>query len=105
MKAGGRRQWYFTKTIRFPDVDHPVRILILWDRKNAKGPAKIMATNRTYREGTRILRVYRKRWTGTETFHPESPRLRRSGPAGRDGKQHLGMADINVAQGGPAVPG
>ena len=55
MKAGGRRQWYFTKTIRFPDVDHPVRILILWDRKNAKGPAKIMVTNRTYREGTRIL--------------------------------------------------
>jgi hypothetical protein len=86
VKAGGRRQWYFTKTVRFPEVDHPVRIVILWDRKNAKGPAKIMVTNRTYWEVTRILRVYRKRWTGTETFH-------------RDGKQHLGMGDCQLRNG------
>lgn len=86
VKAGGRRQWYFTKTIRFAEVGHRVRILILWDRKNAKEPAKIMVTNRTYWEVTRILRVYRKRWTGTETFH-------------RDGKQHLGMGDCQLRNG------
>ena len=44
---GKRNQWYFTKTIRFPEVDHPVRIVILWDRKNGAEPAKIMVTNRT----------------------------------------------------------
>ena len=75
VSAGGRRQWYFTKTVRFPEVDHRVRILIPWDRKNAREPAKIMATNRTCWEATRILRVYRKRWTGTETFHPVGPLL------------------------------
>ena len=84
--AGGRRQWYFTKTVRFPDVDHRVRIAILWDRKNGAEPAQIMVTNRTHWEITRILRVYRKRWTGTETFH-------------RDGKQHLGMGDCQLRNG------
>jgi hypothetical protein len=83
---GERHQWYFTKTIRFPEVDHPVRIVILWDRKNGAQAAKMMVTNRTYWEITRILRVYRRRWTGTETFH-------------RDGKQHLGMGDCQLRNG------
>jgi hypothetical protein len=83
---GETKQWYFTKTIRIPKVDHPVRIVILWDRKNGREAAKMMVTNRTYWEVTRILRVYRKRWTGTETFH-------------RDGKQHLGMGDCQVRKG------
>ena len=81
-----KRQWYFTKTIRIPKVNHPVRIVILWDRKNGKEAAKMMVTNRTHWEVTRILRVYRRRWTGTETFH-------------RDGKQHLGMGDCQLRNG------
>ena len=89
---GERKQWYFTKTIRIPRVDHPTRIVILWDRKNGREVAKMLVTNRTFWEVTRILGVYRKRWTGTETFH-------------RDGKQHLGMADNNALRGGPALPG
>jgi hypothetical protein len=32
---------------------------------------------------TRIVRVYRRRWTGTETFH-------------RDGKQQLGLGDCQL---------
>lgn len=83
---GENKQWYFTKTIRIPKVEHPVRIVILWKRKNAKEPVKILVTNRTYWEVTRILRVYRRRWTGTETFH-------------RDGKQELGMGDCQLRSG------
>jgi hypothetical protein len=80
---GETKQWYFTKTIRIPDVDHKVRIVILWERKNGAEAVKMLVTNRIGWEVTRILRVYRKRWTGTETFH-------------RDGKQHLGMGDCQL---------
>lgn len=80
---GKDKKWYFTKTIRIPGVDHPVRIVITWDRKNGAEPGKILVTNRTHWDGTRILGVYRKRWIGTETFH-------------RDGKQHLGMGDCQL---------
>jgi hypothetical protein len=83
---GDQKQWYFTKTIRIPEVDHAVRIVILWERKNGKEALKMMITNRVYWEVSRILRVYRKRWTGTETFH-------------RDGKQHLGMGDCQLRKG------
>ena len=46
----------------------------------------MLVTNRAHWEVTRILGVYRKRWTGTETFH-------------RDGKQHLGMGACQVRKG------
>lgn len=82
----GERQWYFTKTLRIPEVKHPVRLTILWKHKNDSEPVKMLVTNRTYWEITRILRVYRRRWTGTETFH-------------RDGKQHLGMGDCQLRGG------
>ena len=84
--ANGKKQWYFTKTIHIPNVDHPVRIVILWKRKNGKEPIKMMIANRTHWEINRILGVYRRRWTGTETFH-------------RDGKQHLGMGDCQLRNG------
>lgn len=83
---GEQKYWYFTKTLHIPQVDHPVRLVILWERKNGAEPVKIMVTNRVYWEISRILNVYRKRWTGTETFH-------------RDGKQHLGMGDCQLRKG------
>ena len=83
---GDTKQWYFTKTIYIPQVDHRVRLVILWERKNGKEAVKMMVSNRVYWEITRILKVYRKRWTGTETFH-------------RDGKQHLGMGDCQLRKG------
>ena len=43
----------------------------------------MLISNRTTWEVSRILRVYRHRWTGTETFH-------------RDGKQQLGMGDCQL---------
>jgi hypothetical protein len=53
---------------------------MLWPRRQAEQPGIILVTNRVQWEVTRVVRVYRHRWTGTETFH-------------RDGKQPLGMGD------------
>ena len=86
VRIGDYRQWYFTKSIRIPDVEHPVRIVILWDKRKDKKAKKILVTNRTHWEITRVLRVYHRRWRGTECFH-------------RDGKQHLGMGDCQLRKG------
>ena len=83
MRIGDKRQWYFTVTVRIPDVNHKVRIVILWRYRNDDQPCKILVTNRITWEVSRIVRVYRHRWTGTETFH-------------RDGKQQLGLGDCQL---------
>lgn len=82
----GKPQWYFTKSIRMPKLTHPVRIVVLWAEERSDKPRKILITNRTYWEIHRVLKIYRKRWTGTETFH-------------RDGKQHLGMGECQLRNG------
>jgi hypothetical protein len=84
--VGGLTQWYFTKSIRLPALSHRVRIVVLWAEERASKPRKILITNRTYWEVHRVLKTYRKRWTGTETFH-------------RDGKQHLGMGECQLRDG------
>jgi DDE superfamily endonuclease len=84
--VAGHTQWYFTKSVRIPKVNHPVRILVLWSSADAAEPRKILITNRTHWEAHRILKVYKRRWSGTETFH-------------RDGKQHLGMGECQLRDG------
>ena len=84
--VGGHTQWYFTKSVRIPTVSHPLRILVLWSEEKAAMPRKILISNRTHWEAHRILKVYKRRWTGTETFH-------------RDGKQHLGMGECQLRDG------
>jgi hypothetical protein len=86
LRHGDARQWYLTCTVRLPQVNHPVRIVILWHKRRDDAPCKILVTNRTRWEVTRIVRGYRCRWTGTETYH-------------RDGKQHLGMGDCQLRSG------
>jgi hypothetical protein len=80
---GEKQQWYFTCTLRIPDVKHKVRIVILWPTREAASPRIILVTNRVRWEVRRVVGVYRHRWTGTETFH-------------RDGKQELGMGDCQL---------
>jgi hypothetical protein len=86
LQAGGRLQWYFTCTLRLPDVQHKVRILILWQQREDEQARIMLVTNRVQWEASRIVRAYRHRWTGTETFH-------------RDGKQQLGMGDCQLRDG------
>jgi hypothetical protein len=83
---GRKKQWSFTMTIRIPKVKHKVRIVIIWNHKRDREACKFLVTNRVAWEVTRILQVYRYRWTGTETFH-------------RDGKQELGMGDCQLRDG------
>ena len=84
--VAGYTQWYFTKSICLPKVNHPVRILVLWPSADATEPRKILISNRTHWEAHRLLKVYKRRWSGTETFH-------------RDGKQHLGMGECQLRDG------
>jgi hypothetical protein len=83
LRIGDQRQWYFTVTVRIPGLEHKVRIVILWHYRNDERCCKILVTNRITWEVSRIVRVYRHRWTGTETFH-------------RDGKQQVGLGDCQL---------
>lgn len=86
LRRGDDRQWYFTVTVRLPQVKHPVRLLLIWRNRRDAKLAKALVTNRTRWEVNRIVKTYRHRWTGTETFH-------------RDGKQELGMGDCQLRSG------
>jgi hypothetical protein len=83
LREGDKPQWYFTCTLRIPDVKHKVRIVILWHHREDTQARIILVSNRVQWEVTRVIGVYRHRWTGTETFH-------------RDGKQQLGLGDCQL---------
>jgi len=82
----GKKQWYLSVCVKMPNVDHKVRVVILWKYKNDAEPRKILVTNKIHWNAERIVETYRCRWTGTETFH-------------RDGKQELGMEDCQLRSG------
>jgi hypothetical protein len=71
----GKKQWYFTVTVKVSKADHKCRIVFLWDKKGDGEPKKILLTNKTNWDITRIVDTYRDRWTGTgnaRSLHPGS---------------------------------
>lgn len=86
MQRGERKQWYFTCTLWIAQVNHKVRIVVIWRDREDEQARIILVTNRTQWEASRVVRGYGPRWTGTETFH-------------RDGKQQLCMGDCQLRDG------
>lgn len=86
VRMGSTRYWDFSKQMRIPDVNHPVRIVLFWRERADQEASKALVSNRLGWEVIRMILVYRHRWTGTETFH-------------RDGKQQLGLGDCQGRSG------
>jgi hypothetical protein len=86
VRVGNRRYWDFSKQMRMPDVNPPVRMVLLWKERDDAEASKARVSNRLLWEVIRMVLVYRHRWTGTETLH-------------RDGKQELGLGDCQVRHG------
>lgn len=86
IQIGEKTYWYFTRRMRIPKVSHPVRIVVFWKTQDDPTASKALVSDRLTWEATRMLLVYRHRWTGTETFH-------------RDAKQQLGLGECQIRNG------
>ena len=55
MTEGTNKQWYFTCSLRIPDVKHKVRIVIIWSKRDDTQARIILVSNRTQWEITRLV--------------------------------------------------
>jgi len=46
----GKKQWYLTVCVKMPNIDHKVRIVILWKYKNDVEPKKIFGNRSRFLE-------------------------------------------------------
>jgi hypothetical protein len=58
MARGDKTQWYFSCTVRIPEVGHKVRLVIPWKSREDQQPRIILVTNRATWEVKRVVRVY-----------------------------------------------
>lgn len=75
--------YYFTKTFRMPELNHKIRLMLIWENQTDSKLTKCLGTNMIKWEIRRIKRTYELRWTGCECYH-------------RDGKQELGMGECQL---------
>ena len=81
-----RTQYFLTVCVKMQNIDHKVRIVVIWKNRDDPEAVKYLVTNRIFWNGEKIVEAYRYRWTGTETFH-------------RDGKQELGLGACQLRDG------
>jgi uncharacterized protein YndB with AHSA1/START domain len=96
VRMGQRRYWYFSKQMRIPDVDHPVRVVLFWKARGDQEASKALVSNRLGWEGIRMVLVYRYRWTGTETFHRDGEAA--AGPGRLSGTHRRGADPPRVSR-------
>src|SRR5205814_9170202 len=46
VRMGSTRYWYFSKQLRIPDVNHPVRVLLFWRERDDQEARKAVVSNR-----------------------------------------------------------
>ena len=50
--------WYLSVCVKMPNIDHKVRVVILWKYKNDAEPRKILVTNKIHWNAERIIETY-----------------------------------------------
>ncbi len=51
----GVKQWHLSVCVKMPNIDHKVRVVILWRYKNDAEPRKILVTNKIHWNAERII--------------------------------------------------
>lgn len=57
VRMGQKRYWYFSKQMRIPDVDHPVRVVLFWKARGDQDASKALVSNRLGWEVIRMVLV------------------------------------------------
>src|SRR4029453_9358923 len=86
VRVGNRRYWYFSKQLRMPDVNHPVRMVLFWKERDHAEASQALVSHRLLWKVIRMVLVYLPAGRGPGTFH-------------RVGKREWGLGDCQVRNG------